>query len=183
MDLLSDYDFTLPPALIASRPPERRDGGRLLVLAEGNSLQDRQIVDLPHLVRDGDLWIINDTRVIPARLLGRKGSGGRVELLLLEPAQRGRWHAWGRSNRPLKVGTIITVADGFVVEVLERSGRELLVELHADDVDAMIEQHGHMPLPPYIDRPDCAEDRLWYQTLFARQDGAVAAPTAGLHFT
>ncbi|MDX8413093.1 MAG: tRNA preQ1(34) S-adenosylmethionine ribosyltransferase-isomerase QueA [Mariprofundales bacterium] len=183
MSAVADFDFSLPAELIASKPPEARDGGRMLVLATDHHLLDRYIVDLPSLVRDGDLWVINDTRVIPARLLGRKASGGNVELLLLEPAGEGRWHTWGKSNRPLKVGTEITIAEGFMAEVVARDGRALQVELHADDVDAMIEQHGHMPLPPYIDRPDCEADRARYQTVFARQSGAVAAPTAGLHLT
>jgi len=180
---VADFDFTLPSELIASRPPEARDGGRMLVLAADDHLADRHIVDLPGLVRDGDLWVINDTRVIPARLLGSKASGGKVELLLLEPADQGVWHAWGKSNRPLNVGTVITIAEGFDAEVVARDGRELEIKLRADDVDAMIEQHGHMPLPPYIDRPDCEADRARYQTVFARQSGAVAAPTAGLHLT
>jgi len=155
----------------------------MLVLGEADRLDDQRIVDLPSLVRDGDLWVINDTRVIPARLLGRKASGGKVELLLLEPAAEGCWHAWGKSNRPLKIGTSIVIGEGFKAVVVARDGRDLQVELQADDVDAMIEQHGHMPLPPYIDRPDGEADRARYQTVFARQSGAVAAPTAGLHLT
>jgi len=155
----------------------------MLVLAANDHLLDRYIVDLPSMVRSGDLWVINDTRVIPARLLGHKASGGKVELLLLEPATGGCWHAWGKSNRPLNVGTVITIAADFTAEVVARDGRELQIKLHADDVDAMIEQHGHMPLPPYIDRPDSEADRARYQTVFARQSGAVAAPTAGLHLT
>ena len=180
---VADFDFALPPELIASRPPDARDGGRLLVLGSGDALQDRLIVDLPALVREGDLWIINDTRVIPARLFGTKASGGKVELLLLEPAAGGRWHAWGKSNRPLKVGSTITIADGFAARVTARNGRELEVELLADDVEAMIARHGHMPLPPYIDRPDTEADKARYQTIFARASGAVAAPTAGLHLS
>jgi len=180
---VADFDFDLPQGRIASRPPERRDGGRMLVLAQGDALADQQIIDLPTMVHEGDLWIINDTRVIPARLLGHKASGGKVELLLLEPAAKGRWYAWGKSNRPLKAGTVINIGEGFDAVVVARDGRELEVELRADDVDAMIEQYGHMPLPPYIDRPDSAADRARYQTVFARESGAVAAPTAGLHLT
>jgi len=140
--------------------------------------------DLPALVRPGDVWVINDTRVIPARLLGEKESGGKVEILLLEPAGEGHvWLAWGKANKPLKARTYIRFAEGFTGEVLDRDGKQVRIRLEAEDVAAAIEAHGHMPLPPYIDRPDTEEDRQRYQTVFARHPGAVAAPTAGLHLT
>ncbi len=147
-------------------------------------IADRMIRDLPDLVQAGDVWVINDTRVIPARLLGRKKSGGKVELLLLEPTgEDDVWLAWGRSNKPLKSGVEVEIADGFFAEVLARDGKEVKVHLRADNVAAAIERYGHMPLPPYIDRPDTEEDKARYQTVFATNMGAVAAPTAGLHLT
>ena len=181
-----DFDFELPESLIAKRPLEQRDASRLLCLPDdaGQPPVDMLIRDLPRLVRPGDLWIINDTRVIPARLLGAKPGGGKVEILLLEPAAEANvWHAWGRANRPLKEGMRIVIADGFTAVVLSRQGREIRVRLEAGDVAEAIKRHGHMPLPPYIDRPDSEEDKQRYQTVFAREEGAVAAPTAGLHLT
>ncbi len=184
---VSDFDYELPEERIARRPPAERTAARLLELA-GDDCVDRTVRELPALVRPGDVWVVNDTRVIPARLLGRKASGGRVELLLLEPmgepaGEANVWLAWGRANKPLKPGTRIGIADDFTAEVLAREGKDVRVRLHAPDVAAAIERHGHMPLPPYIDRPDTEEDRARYQTVFARHPGAVAAPTAGLHLT
>ncbi|MDQ6960772.1 MAG: tRNA preQ1(34) S-adenosylmethionine ribosyltransferase-isomerase QueA [Mariprofundaceae bacterium] len=165
------------------QPLAERDASRLLhVLDDG--IADRMIRDLPELVQAGDVWVINDTKVIPARLPGRKVSGGKVELLLLEPTgEDDVWLAWWKSNKPLKPGVGVEIADGFFAEVLARDGREVKVRLRADDVAAAIERYGHMPLPPYIDRPDTAEDKARYQTVFATNPGAVAAPTAGLHLT
>jgi S-adenosylmethionine:tRNA ribosyltransferase-isomerase len=180
---VDDFDFELPDALIAQQPLAERDASRLLDLTGGNMV-DRHIRDLPSLVRPGDVWVINDTRVIPARLLGTKPSGGRVELLLLEPADEADvWLAWGKANRPLRPGDYIEIADGFSAEVLERDGKQVRVRLSAADVPAAIEAHGHMPLPPYIQRADGSGDRERYQTVFAANPGAVAAPTAGLHLT
>ncbi len=179
---LADFDFELPEHLIAKRPLPQRDASRLLVL--GENLADRQICDLAALVQPGDVWVINDTKVIPARLQGHKASGGKAEILLLEPAGEDHcWLAWGRANKSLKAGQIIHIADDFSVEILARSGKEVRVRLHAANVAQAIETFGHMPLPPYIDRPDTEEDKQRYQTVFARHAGAVAAPTAGLHLT
>jgi len=179
---VSDFDFTLPPERIAVKPLAGRDAARLLVCAE--ALQDRMVRELPELVQAGDLWVLNDTRVIPARLLGHKDSGGQVELLLLEATeQTDVWLAWGKSNKPLKPGTMVRIGSDFSAEVLAREGKEVRVRLLAADVPAAIEAYGHMPLPPYIDRPDSEEDKERYQTVFARHAGAVAAPTAGLHLS
>ena len=182
---VSDFDFELPEQLIAKKPLQQRDASRLLCLNPNDaSIIDAVIRDLPNLVQPGDLWVLNDTRVIPARLIGHKTSGGRVEVLLLEPAGENHvWLAWGKSNKPLKAGTIIQFSDNFSAEVLSRDGKNIEVLLRADDVAAAIEQCGHMPLPPYIDRPDSEEDKARYQTVFAKHAGAVAAPTAGLHLT
>ena len=182
---VSDFDFELPEHLIAKKPLKQRDASRLLCLPEtGGGPADAKISDLPGLVQPGDVWVINDTRVIPARLMGTKASGGKAEVLLLEPAGENHvWLAWGKSNKPLKPGTIITFSEEFSAEVLKRDGKHIEVLLSADDVAAAIETFGHMPLPPYIDRPDSEEDKERYQTVFAKHAGAVAAPTAGLHLT
>jgi len=180
-----DFDYELPEHHIARQPLERRDSSRLLCLsgAEGG-LTDSRIRNLPGLVQPGDIWVLNDTKVIPARLVGQKESGGKAEVLLLEPAGTADvWHAWGKANKPLKPGTMITFSGSFYAEVLERKGKNIKVRLIADDVSSAIESHGHMPLPPYINRPDTEADKSRYQTVFARHSGAVAAPTAGLHLT
>ncbi|MDQ6952420.1 MAG: tRNA preQ1(34) S-adenosylmethionine ribosyltransferase-isomerase QueA [Mariprofundaceae bacterium] len=169
--------------MIAKCPLPQRDASRLLIVNEGD-LDHQYTHDLTALVQQGDVWIINDTRVIPARLLGQRPSGGKVEILLLEPSDiPDVWTAWGKANKPLKQGDHIIISDGFVVEILNRQGKNVEVRLLADDVPSAIKIYGHMPLPPYIDRPDSEEDKLRYQTIFAEHDGAVAAPTAGLHLT
>jgi len=180
----SDFDYELPEHLIARQPMPERDASRLLRLPVDGKISDMMIRELPGLVRPGDVWVINDTIVIPARLPGEKSSGGRVEILLLEPVGETHvWLAWGKSNRPLKPGTRVCFADGFAGEILARDGKQVRIRLVADDVAAAIEKYGHMPLPPYIDRPDTEADRQRYQTIYARHPGAVAAPTAGLHLT
>ena len=180
---LRDFDFVLPDELIARKPTKRRDGARLLNVA-CSPMQEQMITDLANLVLPGDVWVINDTEVIPARLFGQKESGGKVEVLLLEPTgKHHQWLAWGKANKPLKVGQTIIFNENFSANILSTSGKEICVELIADDIALAIENHGHMPLPPYIDRPDTEEDQRRYQTIFARHKGAVAAPTAGLHLT
>jgi len=189
---LSDFDYHLPPELIARRPLPGRDAARLLLptafqgndAGENYASTDASICDLVALVQPGDVWVVNDTRVIPARLFGRKESGGKVELLLLESTGEGNvWLAWGKANKALKTGDNIVIAEGFGAQILHRDGKQVEVRLIADDVAAAIEAHGHMPLPPYIDRPDCEDDKNRYQTVFAKHSGAVAAPTAGLHLS
>jgi S-adenosylmethionine:tRNA ribosyltransferase-isomerase len=177
----TDFHFDLPDALIARYPAAERSGSRLLHLdgATGTVL-DRQFRDLPRLLRAGDLLVFNDTRVIPARLHGRKLSGGRIELLL-ERALGGR-HALVqlKSSKPSRPGTLIEL-DGAAATVRERRGDFWLVEFDAD-AHEVFERLGEMPLPPYVDRVAEAADRERYQTVYAREPGAVAAPTAGLHF-
>ena len=188
---ISDFDFDLPEAHIAKRPPEHREDARLLDVVTQQGTQpgktefhDRTIKELPTLVQPGDIWVINDAKVIPARLFGQKITGGQIEILLLEPAgEDHQWFAWGKSNKPLKAGTQIHFSEHFSAEVLSREGKTLRLKLIADDVGQAIESHGHMPLPPYIDRPDSEADQQRYQTVFAEHKGAVAAPTAGLHLT
>jgi len=180
---VSDFDYELPEALIAKYPLSERDASRMLHVRP-DGLSDGLIRDLPQRVKPGDVWVINDTKVIPARLFGRKRSGGRVEILLLEPADgRHVWRAWGKSNKSLRPGCVVKIAPGFSVQILSRQGKALKVHLQAVDVAGAIEAYGHMPLPPYIGRADGVEDKLRYQTVFARYPGAVAAPTAGLHLT
>jgi len=182
--LTADFDYALPAHLIARQPMVERDASRLLCLSADGSLEDSSIRRLPALVQPGDVWVLNDTKVIPARLLGHKSSGGRAEVLLLEPLGHAHvWLAWGKSNKPMKPGTTIHFAEGFMGEVLVRDGKQIHIRLIADDVAVAIERYGHMPLPPYIDRPDTETDKMRYQTVYARHAGAVAAPTAGLHLT
>jgi S-adenosylmethionine:tRNA ribosyltransferase-isomerase len=163
-----------------------RDSSRLLVLRrETGAVEDRVFRDLPELLSPGDLVVVNRSRVIPARLLGRRAAGGRVEILLLRPLAD-RWEALVRPSRRLRVGERVEVGDGFDVVIEDRApgGRRLVRLLaRAGDVTAALEQYGHTPLPPYIRRADRPGDRERYQTVYAREKGSVAAPTAGLHFT
>ncbi len=179
------FDFDLPDGLIAQRPAAPRDAARLLDVAP-DGLHDRIVRDLPDLLDPGDLLVFNDTRVIPARLLGTRKSGGRVEALLIRQRAPDRWLAFARPGKRLKVGDALAFPalgahvaarhdDGAIDLVFDRSGPALL---------AAIEAAGAVPLPPYIrGGVSDAQDRDDYQTLFARTDGSVAAPTAGLHFT
>ncbi len=186
---LSDFDYDLPPELIAQAPLERRDASRLLHLrrAEG-APRHLAFSQLPELLRSGDLLILNDTRVIPARLLGhRSATGGKVELLLnlrLEPDSGGeRWRCLGRASKRLKEGASLCFGDLRArVEVAHADGScDVLFE--TNDLEGALARNGTIPLPPYIQRPAGAEDGERYQTIFAKRPGAVAAPTAGLHLT
>jgi len=186
---LSDYHYPLPPERIAQTPAQPRDASRLLVLGRtAPRLEDRSFRDLPGLLKPGDLLVANDTRVIPARLLGRKDSGGRVEVLLLHREGPDRWEALVRSSKRSRPGTRVAVGEELVIIVEEVRGRGVCgVRLDAaGDPVAAVEALGRMPLPPYI-RRDAPEprDREWYQTRFAGADkhGSAAAPTAGLHFS
>jgi S-adenosylmethionine:tRNA ribosyltransferase-isomerase len=184
---IAQFDYDLPRELIAQEPLAERDASRLLVLprAEG-PVQHTFVRELPHLLRPGDLLVVNDARVIPARIHGRKeGTGGKVELLLVEPHGGADWLALGQSSKPLRAGAVVE-AHGARISIVETLGEgELVVRLPAEG-DALwryLDEAGEMPLPPYIERPVRPEDRERYQTIFARERGAVAAPTAGLHFT
>jgi S-adenosylmethionine:tRNA ribosyltransferase-isomerase len=185
---ISDLDYQLPSELIAQEPLAKRDASRLLLLdVRADQVEDRLFAELPGLVPPS-LFIFNDTRVFPARLLGSKATGGKVELLLLRKCDEGtdRWLAMGRSSKGLREGMELELCDGRlearVVRVQEHG--ELEVELRAErEVDELIEQAGEIPLPPYIRRAASDSDRTRYQTVFAKTPGAVAAPTAGLHFT
>ncbi|MEZ5463426.1 tRNA preQ1(34) S-adenosylmethionine ribosyltransferase-isomerase QueA [Dokdonella sp.] len=180
----SDFKFELPPELIAQEPLAERSASRLLLLdAASASMQDRQFRELPELLRAGDLLVFNDTRVLPARLFGRKQSGGAVEILIerLTAAHEATVQL-GVSKKP-KVGAAIELADGTLARVLGRDGEFFRLHFEsAESLEHLLLRLGRMPLPPYIERTPDAIDMERYQTVFAREPGAVAAPTAGLHF-
>ncbi|GAB4254709.1 tRNA preQ1(34) S-adenosylmethionine ribosyltransferase-isomerase QueA [Deferrisoma sp.] len=184
---IKDFTYELPPDRIAQTPAEPRDASRLLVLRGAEGWEDARFLDLPRYLEPGDLLVVNDTRVLPARLLGRKPTGGKAEVLLLTRLGEGRWEALVRAAKPAREGTSVAVADGRV-EVEEALGEgRFRVRISAPGpVEAWLERVGQMPLPPYI-RRDGADprDRTWYQTVFSRPEkaGSAAAPTAGLHFT
>ena len=184
------FDYQLPRCSIAAHPPARRDGGRMLVVHR-QGIEHRLVCEWPELLEPGSLVVLNDTRVIKARLLGRRAAtGGRVELLLLErvpgdPEERVQlWLSLGRASKALRPGNRIEVGS-LGVEVLEsRDDGALLIRLSASgSVDAALSAEGHMPIPPYLERPDEPDDVERYQTVYGAQLGSVAAPTAGLHLT
>jgi S-adenosylmethionine:tRNA ribosyltransferase-isomerase len=184
---VADFDYELPEELIAQAPLPERDASRLLVLPrrEGQ-IQHRSVRDLPALLAPGDLLVANDARVIPARLRGRKqGTGGKVELLLVEPLGGADWLALGQAAKPLRAGQRVEVL-GSAIEIVQiREGGELVVRLpiEGDALWSFLDEAGELPLPPYIRHAPGPQDRERYQTVFARERGSVAAPTAGLHFT
>ena len=187
---LTDFDYELPEELIAQAPASRRDASRLMYLNRHlKTVESRQFVDILTYFRPGDILVVNDTQVIPARLLGHKTTGGKVEIFLVRRAlpdtEFEEWLCLTKSSKTLRPGTVVEFDDDFSAEVLEeaeapyRRGR-----FHCrGDFMEQVEAIGHLPLPPYIKRADSLADRSRYQTVFAREKGAVAAPTAGLHFT
>lgn len=179
---VADFHFDLPESLIARHPLAERRGSRLLVLdGPSGALSHRHFGDLLGYVQPGDLMVFNDTRVIPARLFGQKASGGKLEILVERVLDEERVLAHVRSSKSPKPGSRILIDGGAEAEMVAR--HDALFELKfAEPVLPLLERVGHMPLPPYIDRPDEAADRERYQTVYARNAGAVAAPTAGLHF-
>ncbi len=191
---LSDFDFTLPPELIAQHPAPERTGSRLLDGREPVPV-DRHFRDLPALLNAGDLLVFNDTKVIKARLFGEKPTGGKVELLVERVLGGNQVAAHMRVSKKPEVGTTLALncapgcEDGLRATLLGRwpdaNGamfRFVLSNDAGDDPHTLMERHGHVPLPPYIEHPDTAEDEARYQTVFAKNPGAVAAPTAALHF-
>jgi S-adenosylmethionine:tRNA ribosyltransferase-isomerase len=196
--LVSDFDFELPEELIAQQPPARRGGSRMMLLdRKSGETRDAQFVAFPSLLQPSDLLVVNDSRVIPARLYARRTlrrekekPTGRIEVMLTEPAGENRWHALVRPGRKIAIGErlVFPASTGEIVleaEVLERGefGDRLLEFTPADDFFGALESIGHVPLPPYIHRDDAMEDRERYQTVYSHEKGSVAAPTAGLHFT
>src|SRR5215831_13388452 len=189
---IDDFDFPLPRELIADHPCEPRDATRLLVIPESGGFEDRRIADLPALLRPGDLLVFNDTKVIPARLAGRRGAAV-VEITLHRDFGGGLWRAFARGARRLRAGDRLVFAEDFAAQVEEKHTEgdvSLRFDLSGAAFHEMLARHGTMPLPPYIKRPRGGDprggdprDRDDYQTIFANEEGAVAAPTAGLHFT
>jgi S-adenosylmethionine:tRNA ribosyltransferase-isomerase len=179
---LSDFDYDLPPELIAQVPAASRTSSRLMHVA-GATIADRTFADLPTLLAPGDLLVFNDTRVIRSRLHGRRETGGRVELLLERiVASNEAWVQLSASHLPKSGGRVILPGDA-TAAVLEREGRFFRLRFEIDtSLEAYLERHGEVPLPPYITRGPTREDEDRYQTVYARHPGAVAAPTAGLHF-
>ncbi|MBD3317703.1 MAG: tRNA preQ1(34) S-adenosylmethionine ribosyltransferase-isomerase QueA [Chitinivibrionales bacterium] len=190
MDLkTSDFHYDLPEELIAQQPLRNRDRSRLLVMNRGDGgVEHRCFADLPDLLCPGDRLVFNDTRVLPARLFCRKASGAAIEFLFLEPERGKRWRALAKPARRLRPGVEVTVEGnpsiGLRIEAASDDGTRVVAPI-ADKgrIEDILEQHGRIPLPPYIHREATNEDRDTYQTVYARTPGAVAAPTAGLHFT
>lgn len=192
--LVSDFDFHLPPELIAQSPPEQRDGGRVLTLDRKTGvIADTQFRDFPEMLQPGDLLVLNNSRVIPARLFARRVAHNEehlIEVLLTEQVEDSTWRALTKPARKLTVGTRLRFCDergherlhAEVIAIGEFGERTLRFDKSGDFFQAL-EAIGHIPLPPYIHRDDSAADRERYQTIFAAERGSAAAPTAGLHFT
>ena len=181
---VADFDYELPEALIAQAPPAERCASRLLHLPAGApGPRDLAFTDLPSLLRAGDLLVINDTRVVKARLAARKDSGGDAEVLVERPLDGARFLAHVRASRAPREGSALVFAGGERARVAGRAAGLFELELEPPaDLPTLMEVHGAVPLPPYIRRPAGGEDEARYQTVYAARDGAVAAPTAGLHF-
>lgn len=185
---LADFDFVLPPELIAFEPPADRESARLLTLSRNSGeVAETLIAALPQLLFPADLLILNNTRVIPARLYGEKSTGGKIELFLVRRIESAgeEWHALIRSSKSPRAGTRIHLAEQVIATVTGRGENDewLVVFSGAGDFISWLERNGSVPLPPYIKRAPHEKDRDRYQTVFAKERGAVAAPTAGLHFT
>jgi S-adenosylmethionine:tRNA ribosyltransferase-isomerase len=196
--LVSEFDFELPEELIAQQPPAQRGASRMMLLnRQTGETQDAAFADFPHLLQPGDLLVLNDSRVIPARLYARRTlrrerekPTGRIEVMITESAGNNRWRALLRPGRKIAIGEhlVFPAPNGEIAleaDVLERGlyGDRLLEFAPVNDFFGVLEQIGHMPLPPYIHRDDATEDRERYQTVYSHEKGSVAAPTAGLHFT
>jgi S-adenosylmethionine:tRNA ribosyltransferase-isomerase len=182
-----DFDYDLPAASIAQQPAPRGES-RLLVLDRQGPDRHVRVSDLPCLLRPTDLLVLNDTRVIPARLFGRSAGGGKMEILLLEKVAERDWEALVKPGKRARPGAVIEIGelDELTAEVIEKredgAAHRYLLRF-SEPIEPHLDRLGHIPLPPYIHRPDTAEDRERYQTVFARSPGAIAAPTAGLHFS
>ena len=186
---LSDFDYVLPPNLIAVWPAKDRTSAKLLrVDPKTGNLSHHVFWDLGQFLKQGDVLVLNDTQVLPARIFGRKESGGKVEALLLEEKGGNRWEALLRPGGRIREGCRISFGEnGVRIQAVVLDGGRLnsggrILQFEGDSVKEGIRKIGHIPLPPYIDRPDSEIDREFYQTVFARKEGAVASPTAGLHF-
>lgn len=180
----SDFNYQLPEELIAQVPSRHRSTSRMLYLAGGDgTITDSFFIDLPAMLKPGDLLVFNDTRVIPARLFGHKDSGGKVEILIERILDKSRALAHVKASKPPRTDALLSLEKGARLRVVERHEDLYLLELQGDEsLNELIERVGHIPLPPYIRHQDTDEDRDRYQTVFASRNGAIAAPTAGLHF-
>jgi len=186
--LITDFDFELPDELIAQEALENRERSRMLVVDRTlKSIKDEHFSDFPKFLRKGDVLVLNNTKVFPARLFGASETGAKIELFLIRETEDKSWETLARPARRLKTGKKIIFGEDFRAEVLEKTDEgRVLVKFEADgDFDALLEKYGKTPLPPYIKRGAEAfdKDRERYQTVFAKEKGAIAAPTAGLHFT
>lgn len=184
----ADFEYDLPEELIAQTPAERRDLSRLLVVDRARGeLQHRTFADFPDLLQPGDALVLNETRVFPARLRGRRAGGGEAEVLLLHPATDGedRWVAMVRPGSKLRPGRTVKIAEDLEVDIIDQlESGERIVRLRTPlPLEEALERHGEVPLPPYVRRAPTDRDHERYQTVYARERGSVAAPTAGLHFT
>lgn len=182
---LEDFDYELPKELIASYPVEPRDSCRLMVLdRKTGEIQHRIFRDIVEYLQPGDLMVFNDSKVIPARLIGKKEGGkAKIEVFLVRQIEDNVWYALIKNIRRLKEGQKIVVGEEFYVEFLGREDEKAVVKLHSENIFQDLEKYGHVPLPPYIERQDEEKDKQLYQTVYARKEGSVASPTAGLHFT
>ncbi|WP_144020070.1 tRNA preQ1(34) S-adenosylmethionine ribosyltransferase-isomerase QueA [Persephonella hydrogeniphila] len=182
---LSDYDYKLPKELIAKYPVEPRDACRLMVLDRKNkSIKHRMFRDIIEYTEEEDLLVLNDTKVIPARLIGKKETGAKIEIFLLRPFSDNEWEVLIKNIKRLKAGQKVIIGEGFYAELIEKYDEgKAKVRLYGEDINSLIKKYGHIPLPPYIEREDEEKDKELYQTVFAKKEGAVASPTAGLHFT
>jgi len=181
---LSDFDFPFDSTLIAKSPNRPRDQARLLVVPRGGgALSDHRIIDLPGLLKPGDVVVVNDTKVLPVRLVGvKQPSGGKVEVVLVKARENHQWEVFIKGR--VKVGQGISLSQDAQATVVERSRERTVIQIDVQGVwDSWLDRVGQMPLPPYIKREPTEEDREDYQTMFAKVKGAIAAPTAGLHFT
>ncbi|NJN71188.1 MAG: S-adenosylmethionine:tRNA ribosyltransferase-isomerase, partial [Nitrospira sp.] len=181
---LADFDFPFDPSLIAAEPIIPRDRARMLTLnQQTQQLTHRHVADLPNLLKPGDLLVVNDTKVLAARVTGIKRLTGKpVEVLFVRELSEGRWEIMVKGN--FRAGQVIDFDQQSRATIVKRdaTGTEVIVESPMP-VDKLLEERGSMPLPPYIKRAPTREDHYWYQTVFAKHGGAIAAPTAGLHFT
>jgi len=177
----SDFHFDLPERLIAKRPPQRRRDSRLMVVDRSRGIYHEHFPHLTELLEPGDLLVFNNTRVIPARIFGKKDTGGAVEVLIERIMESDRVLAQVRASKSPKAGSTIVIEGGYEVLVLGREDEFFVLKADQDWM-TILEDQGHMPLPPYIDREDELEDKERYQTVYSKEAGAVAAPTAGLHF-
>lgn len=185
---VKDFDYSLPPELIAQFPADQRDASRMMVLDRKNgAISDERFKSLSNYLRAGDLLVMNDTRVIPARLFGHKQTGGRVEVFLVRrcAGTDEKWHCLIKGSKGLKEGAVLAMSGGMQASICSRQDQETwIVSFFGEEpFEAWLQREGEMPLPPYLQRPAGKSDSERYQTIMARIPGAVAAPTAGLHFT